>query len=92
MKTEGRGIDGRGIELRKSNIGRRLGHAAPGRQCAPLSFEGQAPFRFADKTLPARLRYYANPDWLIIDEFGFDKIERAECPEVAPLVASISIL
>jgi DNA replication protein DnaC len=21
----------------------------------------------ADKTLPARLRYYANPDWLIID-------------------------
>jgi hypothetical protein len=21
----------------------------------------------ADKTLPVRLRYYANPDWLIID-------------------------
>ena len=21
----------------------------------------------ADKTLPARLRYYANPDWLIVD-------------------------
>src|SRR5580700_1515152 len=26
----------------------------------------------ADKTLPARLRRYANPDLLIIDEFGFD--------------------
>ena len=30
----------------------------------------------ADKTLPARLRRYASPDLLIIDEFGFDKIER----------------
>ena len=25
----------------------------------------------ADKTLPARLRRYASPDLLIIDEFGF---------------------
>jgi DNA replication protein DnaC len=41
------------------------------------------------KTLPARLRYYANPDWLIIDEFGFDKIERAECPEAAHLLYKI---
>jgi DNA replication protein DnaC len=43
----------------------------------------------ADKTLPLRLRYYANPDWLIIDEFGFDKIERAECPEAAHLLYKI---
>jgi DNA replication protein DnaC len=43
----------------------------------------------ADKTLPARLRYYANPDWLIIDEFGFDKIERIECPEAAHLLYKI---
>src|SRR6266849_2170241 len=43
----------------------------------------------ADKTLPARLRCYANPDWLIIDEFGFDKIERAECPEAAHLLYKI---
>jgi DNA replication protein DnaC len=43
----------------------------------------------ADKTLPARLRYYANPDWLIIDEFGFDKIERTECPEAAHLLYKI---
>ena len=43
----------------------------------------------ADKTLPARLRRYVNPDWLIIDEFGFDKIERAECPEAAHLLYKI---
>ena len=43
----------------------------------------------ADKTLPARLRYYANPELLIIDEFGFDKIERTECPEAAHLLYKI---
>jgi DNA replication protein DnaC len=43
----------------------------------------------ADKTLPARLRRYAKPDLLIIDEFGFDKIERAECPEAAHLLYKI---
>ena len=37
----------------------------------------------ADKSLPARLRRYASPDLVIIDEFGFDKIERIECPEAA---------
>src|SRR5437867_3198952 len=35
----------------------------------------------ADKTLPARLRRYARPDLLIIDEFGFDRIERTERSE-----------
>lgn len=43
----------------------------------------------ADKTLPERLRRYANPDWLIIDEFGFDKIERTECPEAAHLLYKV---
>jgi DNA replication protein DnaC len=43
----------------------------------------------ADKTLPARLRRYAKPDLLIIDEFGFDKIERSECPETAHLLYKI---
>jgi len=43
----------------------------------------------ADKTLPLRLRRYASPDLLIIDEFGFDKIERAECPEAAHLLYKI---
>jgi DNA replication protein DnaC len=43
----------------------------------------------ADKTLPARLRRYANPDLLVIDEFGFDRIERTECPEAAHLLYKI---
>jgi len=43
----------------------------------------------ADKTLPARLRRYSNPDLLIIDEFGFDRIERAECPQAAHLLYKI---
>jgi len=43
----------------------------------------------ADKTLPARLRRYASPDWLIIDEFGFDRIERTECPQAAHLLYKI---
>jgi DNA replication protein DnaC len=46
----------------------------------------------ADKTLPARLRRYASPDLLIIDEFGFDRIERAECPQAAHLLYKIIAL
>jgi len=43
----------------------------------------------ADKTLPARLRRYASPDLLIVDEFGFDQIERTECPQAAHLLYKI---
>jgi DNA replication protein DnaC len=43
----------------------------------------------ADKTLPERLRRYSRPDLLIIDEFGFDRIERAECPQAAHLLYKI---
>jgi DNA replication protein DnaC len=43
----------------------------------------------ADKTLPARLRRYAKPELLVIDEFGLDKIERSECPEAAHLLYKI---
>ena len=43
----------------------------------------------ADKTLPTRLRRYAKPELLIIDEFGFDKIERSECPDAAHLLYKI---
>ena len=34
----------------------------------------------ADQTLPKRVRYYARFDLLIIDEFGFDHIERKQSP------------
>jgi DNA replication protein DnaC len=43
----------------------------------------------ADQTLPTRLRRYAKPELLIIDEFGFDKIERSECPDAAHLLYKI---
>ena len=39
----------------------------------------------ADDTLARRLRYYANFDLLIIDEFGFEKLERTDCPQAANL-------
>lgn len=38
----------------------------------------------ADKTLPARLGYDTRPDWLIVDEFAFDRIERTECAPGRP--------
>ncbi len=43
----------------------------------------------ADKTLPQRLRFYSRPDFLIIDEFGFDRIERLECPQAAHLLYKV---
>jgi DNA replication protein DnaC len=45
--------------------------------------------RLADQTLPERVRYYARFDLLIIDEFGFDKIERGETPQAANLLYKI---
>jgi DNA replication protein DnaC len=43
----------------------------------------------ADQTLPRRVRYWAAFDLLIVDEFGFDKIERAEAPQAANLLYKI---
>lgn len=43
----------------------------------------------ADKTLPERLRRYSRPDLFILDEFGFDRIERLECPEAAHLLYKV---
>lgn len=43
----------------------------------------------ADQTLPKRLRYYTAFEMLVIDEFGFDCIERREHPESANLLYKI---
>ena len=43
----------------------------------------------ADHSLPQRLRYYSNFDLLVIDEFGFDKIERAESGQAASLLYKV---
>jgi DNA replication protein DnaC len=43
----------------------------------------------ADQTLPKQIRYYANFDLLIIDEFGFDHIERQQSQQAANLFFKI---
>jgi DNA replication protein DnaC len=43
----------------------------------------------ADQTLPERVKYYAKFDLLIIDEFGFDRLERRESPESASLLYKV---
>lgn len=43
----------------------------------------------ADKTLAASLRRYSLWDLLLIDEFGFDRIEREECPQAAHLLYKV---
>ena len=39
----------------------------------------------ADQTLPRLLRYYAKFDLVILDEFGFDRVERLESPQAASM-------
>lgn len=43
----------------------------------------------ADHSLPKRVRYWARFDWLIIDEFAFDKVERSENPQAANLLYKV---
>ncbi len=43
----------------------------------------------ADRTLPAKLRHYSRPALLVIDEFGFDRLERQETPESASLLYKV---
>jgi DNA replication protein DnaC len=43
----------------------------------------------ADQTLPQRVRYYGRFDLLVIDEFGFEKIERSASPQAANLLYKV---
>jgi len=43
----------------------------------------------ADKSLPATLSQYASWDLLLVDEFGFDRIERDDCPQAAHLLYKV---
>jgi DNA replication protein DnaC len=40
----------------------------------------------ADQTLLRQLRYYAKFDLVILDELGFDRVERLESPQAASLL------
>lgn len=42
-----------------------------------------------DKSLPSKVRFYRRFDLLIIDEFGFDKLERREYPESPSLLYKV---
>jgi len=43
----------------------------------------------ADQSLPARLKYWTRFEWLIIDEFGFDRLERTLSPQAANLLYKV---
>lgn len=43
----------------------------------------------ADNTLTDTLRFYAKWDLLLVDEFGFDRIEREDCPQAAHLLYKV---
>jgi tetratricopeptide (TPR) repeat protein len=42
-----------------------------------------------ERRLPSRVRYYSRFDLLIIDEFGFEKLERLEYPESPSLLYKV---
>jgi DNA replication protein DnaC len=43
----------------------------------------------ADKSLNQTLKWYASWDLLLVDEFGFDRVEREECPHAAHLLYKV---
>ena len=43
----------------------------------------------ADQTLTTRLRYWTGFDLLVIDEFGFDRLERQTCAEAPQLLYKV---
>jgi len=43
----------------------------------------------ADGTMPKRVRYYAGFEFVIIDELGFDKLEREEHPQAPSLLYKV---
>jgi len=87
------------VMIGQSGVGKSHLIQAIGRQACVLDYRvrywksagllAELTAALADKSLPDRLRYYARFDLLIIDEFGFDKIERAECPEAASLLYKV---
>lgn len=43
----------------------------------------------ADRSIQALIRSYTKPQLLIVDEFGFDKLERQECPNAVNLLYKV---
>jgi DNA replication protein DnaC len=75
----------------KSHIVQAIGHAACQlgfrvRYTTSASLIAQLHASLADGTLPSKLRRLQKLDLLIVDEFGFDRVERTDCPHAASLL------
>ena len=64
-----------------------LGYRVRYTTCAELILDLNA--SLADKTFPQRLREYSRPPLLIVDEFGFECVEREECSSAANLLYKV---
>lgn len=83
----------------KSGLGKSHLIQSVGRQCCALGYRVRYTTSAqlledlmaasGDKTLPRRVRYYGRFDLLIIDEFGFDRLERREYPESSSLLYKV---
>jgi len=84
------GLSGVGKSHLMQAIGRKacaLGYRVLYRTSAQLISDLTA--SLADKTLPQKLSYYSRPQLLIIDEWGFDRVERLESPQAAHLLYKV---
>ena len=83
----------------ESGLGKSHLIQSVGRQCCSLGYRvryttsaqllEELTAASGDKTLTNRVRYYSRFDLLIIDEFGFDKLERREYPESSSLLYKV---
>lgn len=83
----------------QSGVGKSHLIQAVGRQCCVLGYKVRYTTSadllldliaaLADQSLPARLKYWTRVDWLIIDEFGFDRLERTLSPQAANLMYKV---
>jgi DNA replication protein DnaC len=73
----------KGVGRRACSIGYRVRYIASDELLADLGAS------LADGTTPKRIRYYTRFELLIIDGFGFDKIERQETPQALSLLFKV---
>jgi DNA replication protein DnaC len=87
------------VMVGQSGVGKSHLLQALGRQCCVLGYRVRyttsalllrdLTAALADQTLSKRLGYWSRFDWLIIDEFGFDRLERALSPQAASLLYKV---
>lgn len=87
------------VVVGQSGVGKSHLIQAVGRQCCVLGYKVRyttsadllldLTAALADQSLPARLKYWTRVDWLIIDEFGFDRLERTLSPQAANLMYKV---